>query len=151
MGVFWVKMMKKYKVGYTQGLFDMFHIGHLNILKRAKEQCEVLIVGVNADNLVRIYKDKTPVIDEESRRTIVENIKAVDKAIIVHSLDKVELMKQLHFDAVFIGDDWKNSERWNVTEKELEGHNVPVIYLPHTPNISSTELMEEEPNRVKGE
>lgn len=143
--------MKKYKIGYTQGVFDMFHIGHLNILQRAKEQCDVLIVGVNSDKLVKEYKNKTPVIDEESRRIIVENIKAVDRAILVQSLDKVELMKNLHFEALFIGDDWKDSERWKQTEKELAAYNVPVIYLPHTPNISSTSLKREERNRVKGE
>lgn len=150
-GTFAVKRMKKYRIGYTQGVFDMFHIGHLNILKRAKEQCEILIVGVNSDKLVESYKNKTPVIDEESRRIIVENIKAVDDAIIVHSLDKVELLKEIHFDAVFIGDDWKGNERWILTEQQLAQYNIPVVFLPHTPDISSTGLKKEEPNRVKGE
>ena len=70
--------MKKYKIGYTQGVYDMFHIGHLNLINQAKERCEYLIVGVNSDQLVERYKNKTPVICQEDRRTIVANIKAVD-------------------------------------------------------------------------
>ena len=104
--------MKKYKVGYTQGVYDMFHIGHLRLLNRAKEQCETLIVGVNADRLVEAYKHKTPVIGEAERQEIVSNIKAVDRCVIADTLDKVKIWEQLHFDAIFIGDDWKGNERW---------------------------------------
>ena len=84
-------MGKKYKVGYTQGVYDMFHIGHLNLLNHAKEYCDCLIVGVNSDELVQSYKHKTPVIKQEERRTIVTNIKAVDKCIIATTLDKEEV------------------------------------------------------------
>lgn len=140
-----------YKIGYTQGVFDMFHIGHLNLINKAKEYCDILIVGVNSDKLVRSYKYKTPVVDEKCRRMIVENIKAVDKAVIVTTLDKEELLRQFNFDVIFIGDDWKGSDRWNETEKILSKYSVPVIYLPHTPDISSTLLKTEEPNRVRGE
>ena len=94
--------MKKYKIGYTQGVFDMFHIGHLNLLLHAKEQCDYLIVGVNSDELVENYKQKVPVIDEEARRTIVENIKCVDQAVIATTLDKVDAWNRYHFNVVFI-------------------------------------------------
>ncbi len=139
-----------YKVGYTQGVFDMFHIGHLKLINRAKEQCETLIVGVNSDDLVMKYKNKTPVIGELERAEIVRNLKSVDMCIIVSTLDKVELCHKYHFDAVFIGDDWKGDKRWIQTEKDLEGlgKGVKVIYLPHTPNISSTILRGEKDNCV---
>jgi glycerol-3-phosphate cytidylyltransferase len=142
-------MSKKYKVGYTQGVFDMFHIGHLNIINRAKTMCDYLVVGVNSDELVEEYKHKTPVIHETNRAEIVRNIKAVDECIIVSTLDKMEIYKTVKFDAVFIGDGWKNNERWNKTEQQLSEVNVPVIYLPQTPEVSSTILKKEVPNRVE--
>ena len=139
--------MKKYKIGYTQGVYDMFHIGHLNLINQAKERCEYLIVGVNSDQLVERYKNKTPVICQEDRRTIVANIKAVDQAVIADTLDKTEMLKQLGFDAVFIGDDWKGSERWQKTEEELSRFGVGVGYRAHTPEISSTALRKVKDNR----
>lgn len=134
--------MKKYNIGYTQGVYDMFHIGHLNLLNHAKEYCNYLIVGVNADALVKSYKHKTPIIGENERRLIVENIKAVDKAVIADTLDKTEMYKRLGFDAVFIGDDWKNNPRWIQTEADLKVFDVDVVFLTHTPDISSTQLRE---------
>lgn len=139
--------MKKYKIGYTQGVYDMFHIGHLNLINQAKERCEYLIVGVNSDQLVERYKNKTPVICQEDRRTIVANIKAVDQAVIADTLDKTKMLKKLGFDAVFIGDDWKGSERWQKTEEELSRFGVDVVYLAHTPDISSTALRKVKDNR----
>lgn len=140
--------MKKYKVGYTQGVYDMFHIGHLNLINNAKNYCEYLIVGVNSDELVEQYKHKTPVINEEERRVIVANIKAVDACEIVNTLDKVENYKKLHFDAVFIGDDWKGNARWTRTEEELKPYGVDVVYLPHTEGVCSTELRKVEEQHV---
>lgn len=98
-------------VGYTQGVFDLFHIGHLNIFKRAKEKCDYLIVGVNSDRLVKEYKNKIPEICERDRKTIVENIKCVDEAFVVDTLNKVEVLADHHFDIVFIGDDHKGTDR----------------------------------------
>ena len=141
---------KPYKIGYTQGVYDMFHIGHLNLLNHAKEYCEYLIVGVNSDELVQAYKHKTPVIDEHSRQKIVANIKAVDECIIATTLDKAEIWKQFHFDAVFIGDDWKGNERWTRTEQELEPLGAKVVYLPHTEGVSSTELRPVKNEKVDG-
>lgn len=141
--------MKKYKTGYTQGVFDMFHIGHLNLINHAKEHCDYLIVGVNADELVESYKHKTPVINQEERRTIVENIKAVDECIIAITLDKLEAWKQLHFDAIFIGDDWKGNLRWEQTKEELAKIGVDVVFLPHTDGVTSTMLRPESKNKVE--
>ena len=133
-------IMKKYKTGYTQGVYDMFHIGHLNLINHAKEYCDYLIVGVNADKLVESYKHKTPVINENDRQTIVSNIKAVDRCVIAHTLDKVEAMKEYGFDAIFIGDDWKGNPRWEQTKQDLAEYGVDVVFLPHTNGISSTLL-----------
>lgn len=132
--------MKKYKIGYTQGTYDMFHIGHLNLLKNAKEQCEYLIVGVNSDELVKQYKHKLPIINENERSEIVRNIKAVDKCVISRTLDKMVAHELFHFDAIFIGDDWKGNVRWEQTEEELKKVGADLVYLPHTDGISSTAL-----------
>ena len=140
--------MKKYKIGYTQGVYDMFHIGHLNLLNHAKEYCEYLIVGVNSDELVKSYKMKTPVISETDRQAIVSNIKAVDKCVIAHSLDKVLMWKDLHFNAIFIGDDWKGNARWAQTEIDLATYGAKVVYLPYTQDISSTILRLEKENKI---
>ena len=129
---------KKYHIGYTQGVFDLFHIGHLNLLNNAKKYCDILIAGVNSDKLVKSYKNKQPVIGEDERAEIVRNIKAVDKVFIVDTLDKEQVLSHIKFDAVFIGSDWKNSERWNKTENALKKYNVDVVYLDHTDGISST-------------
>jgi len=134
------KYMKKYRIGYTQGVFDMFHIGHLNLLNEAKKRCDILIVGVNSDELVKDYKNKEPIINQNDRRSIVENIKAVDKAIIVDTLDKFEIYKNIDFNAIFIGDDWKNNPRWLETKENFEKIDIDVVFLPYTKNISSTEL-----------
>ncbi len=127
----------------------MFHIGHLHIINRAAEQCERLIVGVNSDALVEVYKGKKTVIGADDRAEIIRNLKSVDECHIVDTLDKVVLHEQYGFDAVFIGDDWKGDERWKQTELDLEPLGVDVVYLPHTPNISSTLLRVEIPKRVQ--
>ena len=101
--------MKKYKVGYTTGVFDLFHIGHLNILQKAKEQCEYLIVGVSTDELVQEYKNKTPIIPYEERKRIVEAIRYVDKVVPQVNMNKREAWEREKFNALFHGDDWKGS------------------------------------------
>lgn len=134
--------MKKYKVGYTQGTYDMFHIGHLNLLKHASELCDYLIVGVNSDELVNEYKHKSPVINEDERAEIVRNIKCVDECCIVTTLDKKVAHEKFHFDAIFIGDDWKGNSRWERTQEEMKSIGVDLVYLPHTSGVSSTALTE---------
>lgn len=131
---------KKYKIGYTTGVFDLFHIGHLNILKRAKERCEYLIVGVSTDELVVEYKKKRPVISYDERKTIVEAIKYVDKVIPQYSLDKIEAWKEIQFDAIFHGDDWKGSDLYNEISEKFKSLGVDMVFLPHTDGVSSTEI-----------
>lgn len=142
--------MKKYKIGYTQGVYDMFHIGHLNLINRAKEQCEYLIVGINSDNLVESYKHKKTVIKENNRAEIVRNLKAVDECIIVNTLKKTEILQQIHFDAIFIGSDWYGNPRWMKTKEELAQHGVDVVFLPHTEGVSSTMLRPKSTDSIEG-
>lgn len=142
------RVKKKYHIGYTQGVFDMFHIGHLNLLQRAKEQCDYLIVGVNADELVENYKHKKAVIAEINRQKIVSAIKYVDKSILCYTLDKTAMYKELYFDVVFIGDDWKGNERWKHTENDLKKYGVDVVYFPYTDGVSSTGLVSAKDERV---
>ena len=134
--------MKKYKIGYTQGTYDMFHIGHLNLIKHAKEQCDFLIVGINSDELVKEYKQKIPVINENERMEIVGNIKDVDRCVIANTLDKMVAYELFHFDAIFIGDDWKGNPRWIQTERDLKRIGVDLVFLPHTDGTSSSILRE---------
>lgn len=141
--------MKKYKIGYTQGTFDMFHIGHLNLLKQAKELCDILIVGVNSDRLVQEYKQKTPVINQQERLEILQAIKYVDNVVISETLKKTEMHDWLHFDAIFIGNDWLGNPRWQQTEKDLKELGVDVVYLKHTDGVSSTMLRSVQTQKVK--
>lgn len=126
-------------VGYTTGVFDLFHIGHLNILKRAKENCDYLIVGVTVDELVS-YKGKKAFIPFEERAAIVEAIKYVDKVVPQTSMDKMEAWKNLKFNRMFVGDDWKGTDVWNHWEKEFAKVGVDIVYFPYTKQTSSTEL-----------
>lgn len=135
-------IMKKYKIGYTTGVFDMFHIGHLNILKKAKEQCDYLIVGVSTDENVKSYKHKTPVIPYENRKAIVEAIKYVDLVVPQENMDKFAAWEKYHFDVIFHGDDWKGSKMFNEVERKLGEVGCKMVFLPHTEGISSTMLHE---------
>ncbi len=127
----------------------MFHIGHLNLLNHAKEYCDYLIVGVNSDELVEEYKHKKPVIHEAERAEIVRNIKAVDEVVITTTLDKEEALDKYHFDAIFIGDDWKGNPRWEKTGEDLAKRGVDLVFLPHTQGVSSTELRPVQQDQVK--
>ncbi len=140
--------MKKYKIGYTAGVYDMFHIGHLNILINAKEQCDFLIVGVTTDDVVLKNKHKTPIIPFKDRLKIVESIRYVDKAIPQTRYDvegKIQTASENKIDVMFVGSDWKGTEKWNTIEKKLNDIGVDVVYLPHTDGISSTMLR----NKIK--
>ena len=108
--------MKKYKIGYTTGVYDLFHIGHLNIFRKAKEQCDYLIVGVSTDDLVESYKNKRPVIPFEERIEIVKAIRYVDETIPQESLDKIEAWNKIHYDALFHGSDWKGTSMYDEIE-----------------------------------
>ena len=132
--------MKKYKIGYTDGVYDLFHVGHLNMINTAKQNCEYLIVGVHGDEVVKEYKHRMPIINANDRRKIVASIKGVDKAVINRFRDKLKLWELYHFDVVFIGDDWKGTQRWNDFEKILNKIGVDVVYVPYTKGISTTEI-----------
>lgn len=132
--------MDKKIVGYTTGVFDLFHIGHLNILKRAKENCDYLIVGVSTDELVEKYKHKHPVISYEERKAIVEAIKYVDEVVPQINRDKLSAWEKYKFDRMFVGDDWKGSPLFNELEIEFKKRNVEIVYFPYTKGTSSTYL-----------
>lgn len=132
--------IKKYQVGYTTGVYDLFHIGHLNILKRAKDLCEYLIVGVSTDELVMSYKHRMPVIPFEERQAIVKALRYVDKVVPQVTMDKLEAWKELKFDVMFHGSEWKGTELYNRYEEEFAKVGVCIEYLPHTDGISSSML-----------
>lgn len=135
-------MEKKKIIGYTTGVFDMFHIGHLNILKRAKENCDYLIVGVSTDEIVETYKHKKPVISYEEREAIVKAIQYVDKVVPQTSMDKFAAWESLHFDRLFHGNDWKGTNMYKEIEEKLKAVGVEVIYFEYTKGTSSTLLKE---------
>jgi glycerol-3-phosphate cytidylyltransferase len=129
-------------IGYTTGVFDMFHIGHLNILRRAKEQCDYLIVGVSTDECVQSYKHHLPVIPFAQRAAIVEAIKYVDEVVPQITMDKTAFLQQRHFDVMFHGDEWKGTDLYVGYEKEFSKYGAVIKYLPHTDGISSSQLRE---------
>ena len=125
------------KIGYTTGVYDLFHIGHLNLLKNAKSLCDKLIVGVTTDELVS-YKNKKAVIPFNERMEIVSNIKYVDLVVPQESMDKMEMWEKLKFDVMFVGDDWYKSEKWKKYEDDFKAVNVKIVYFPYTKGTSST-------------
>ncbi|MBC6315239.1 adenylyltransferase/cytidyltransferase family protein [Listeria grandensis] len=131
--------MKKYKIGYTTGVYDMFHIGHLNLLKKAKEQCEYLIVGVTIDELVS-YKNKEAIIPFEERMEIVNQISYVDQVVPQKNMNKMEAYEAHPFDVMFVGSDWQGSDTWNQLEQTFAQVGVAIQYLPYTTGTSSTAL-----------
>lgn len=134
--------MSKKIVGYTTGVYDMFHIGHLHLLKKAKNNCDYLIVGVSTDELVASYKNKTPIIPFEHRLEIVSSLKFVDEVVAVTHRDKKQSFKDVGYDVLFVGDDWKGSDIFNDLEKYLEQFGAKVEYFPYTQDVSSTKFRE---------
>ena len=124
-------------IGYTTGVFDLFHIGHLNLLRNARSLCDRLIVGVTTDELVS-YKHKSSVIPFNERIEIVRSCRYVDVAVAQSSLDKVEAHNSLKFDILFVGDDWLGDERWIEWTALLELRRAKVIFLPYTQTTSSS-------------
>ncbi len=129
-----------YNIGYTTGVFDLFHIGHLNILRRAKEMCKYLIVGVSTDETVLQYKHRKPVIPFSERIEIVRAIRFVDEAVPQTDMDKLRAWKDLRFDVLFHGDDWKNTALYDKYIADFRQVGVDVVFLPHTRGTSSTEI-----------
>ena len=124
-------------IGYTCGVYDLFHIGHLNLLKNAKGMCDKLIVGVTVDDLV-LYKGKTAMIPFEDRIEIVRSIKYVDAAVPQYDMDKLSACKKLGANIMFVGDDWYATDKW----KEYEKEGIKIVYFPYTRGVSSTKITE---------
>lgn len=120
--------------------FDLFHVGHVNLLKQAKEHCDYLIVGVNDDDLMYDYKNKHPIINEDFRKAVVESCKYVDECHVIDTRDRNELYNRYHFDILMVSTDWQGSDTWKQIEKDMAEKGVKVIYLQHTPGISSTSI-----------
>lgn len=132
--------MRKKIIGYTTGVYDMFHIGHLNVIQRARRLCDYLIVGVSTDELVQQEKNKTPVIPYEERAAIVAALKYVDKVIPQVDKNKMAAWERYHFNKMFVGSDWKGTSQWQKFEAQFTPLGVDIIYLTHTDGISSTKL-----------
>lgn len=128
-------------IGYTSGVYDLFHIGHLNLLKNAKSMCDKLIVGVTADELVG-YKGKRAIIPFEDRLEIIRSIKYVDAVVPQDDMDKLTMCKKLNANVVFVGDDWWNSDKWNEYERKFSECNIRLVYFPYTKGVSSTKITE---------
>ncbi len=136
-------------LGYTTGVYDLFHIGHLNLLKNAKGMCDKLIVGVTSDKLVG-YKNKRSVIPFEERMEIVRNVKFVDAVIPQEDMDKFKVWEMLKFDIMFVGDDWADSDKWKVYEAKFKEVGVRIMYFPYTKGTSST-LINETLNKLRSD
>lgn len=130
-------MAKKAKIGYTTGVYDLFHIGHLNLLKNAKGMCDKLIVGVTVDELVS-YKGKKAMIPFEERIEIVRSCKYVDAAVPQYDMDKLTACKKLGASILFVGDDWYGTQKWQEYEKEFAAAGIDIVYFPYTKGQSST-------------
>ena len=129
-------------IGYTTGVFDMFHVGHLNLLARAREQCDRLIVGVSTDDVVLDYKGHAPIVPYAERVAIVKAIRYVDEVVPQTSMDKFAAWEKLRFNRLFHGNDWKGSAMYNEVEAKLKAVGVEVVYFPYTQGTSSTLLAE---------
>lgn len=132
--------MNKKVIGYTTGVYDMFHIGHLNILQRARAQCDYLIVGVSTDELVLHEKKKTPVIPYDERVAIIAALRCVDAVVPQLDKNKKSAWDKHHFDMMFVGSDWQGTPQWQQFEAEFAPLGVKIVYLPHTDGVSSTLL-----------
>ena len=128
-------------IGYTTGVYDLFHIGHLNLLKSAKGMCDKLIVGVTVDELVA-YKGKKAMIPFEDRIEIIRSVRYVDAAIPQHDMDKLSACKKIGAQILFVGDDWYGTEKWQGYEKEFAEAGIRIVYFPYTKGISSTKITE---------
>ena len=128
---------KKNIMGYTSGVYDLFHVGHLNLLKNAKGLCDQLIVGVTSDELVS-YKNKKAVIPHNERMEIVRNIKFVDAVVPQNDMDKFKMWERLKFDVMFVGDDWFETPKWKELDEKFKTVGVKIVYFPYTKGISST-------------
>ncbi|NLF26958.1 MAG: adenylyltransferase/cytidyltransferase family protein [Clostridiales bacterium] len=126
-------------IGYTAGVYDLFHVGHLNLLKNAKGMCDRLVVGVTVDELVA-YKGKCAVIPFEDRIEIVRSIKYVDAVVPQYDMDKIAACQKLGATLLFVGDDWYDTDKWREYEREFAEVGGKIVYFPYTKGISSTQI-----------
>lgn len=127
-------------IGYTTGVYDMFHVGHLHLLKKAKNHCDYLIVGVSSDKLVEQYKNKKPIIPFEHRLEIISSLSCVDEVIVQSHRDKVQQFHDVGYDVMFVGDDWKGTDLFISLEKYLKRHDASIKYFEYTKDVSSTKF-----------
>ena len=127
-------------IGYTTGVFDLFHVGHLNLIRRARENCDRLIVGVSTDEVVEEYKGHRPIIPYAERVEIVKAIRWVDEVVPQTTMDKFAAWEKLRFNRLFHGNDWKGSAMYNEVEAKLKAVGVEVVYFEYTKGTSSTLL-----------
>lgn len=127
-------------IGYTTGVYDMFHTGHLNLLRRARAECDRLIVGVTVDEVVVARKNKAPIVPFEERVMIVEAIRYVDEVVAQEDMDKYRMWERLQFHRIFVGDDWKGTPEWDEYERQFSAVGVDIVYFPYTEGTSSTKL-----------
>ena len=132
--------MKKKIIGYTTGVFDLFHIGHLNILEKSSKECDYLIVGVTSCETVKLYKDRHPVIPLKERIAIVGACKFVDQVVVQDSMDKISAWNKYKFDIIFHGNDWKDSKMYNEIQKRLKEKGVKTVFFEYTPGTSTSQL-----------
>lgn len=128
------------RIGYAPGAYDLFHVGHLNLLRQAKEQCDFLIAGVVADEVLIRHKGVTPVIPLAERLEIVRNVRFVDAAHAAMTNDKLEIWHDLRFNVLFKGDDWRGTEKGDRLERDFGAIGVKVVYFPYTRSTSSSAL-----------
>lgn len=126
-------------IGYTTGVYDLFHVGHLNLLKNAKGMCDKLVVGVTVDELVK-YKGKNALIPFEDRIEIIRSCKYVDAAVPQYDMDKLTACRKLGASILFVGDDWYGTEKWQNYEKQFEEYGIRIVYFPYTQGVSSTQI-----------
>lgn len=136
-------------IGYTTGVFDLFHVGHVNVLRNAKSMCDRLIVGVTVDELVA-YKNKKSVIPFDERIEIVRACKYVDLAVPQMTMDKLDALDRYKFDIMFVGDDWYKTDKWEDFDKDFTSKGVRIVYFPYTKSTSST-LINETLNKLRNE
>lgn len=126
--------------GYVPGAWDMFHIGHLNILERARAHCDILMVGVVTDDALLQVKGKLPIIPLEERMDVVRAMSIVDRVVVDTSSNKIEAWKANGFDVLFKGDDWRGTPKGDRLEEQMSFVGVEVHYFPYTAQTSSTKL-----------
>ena len=135
--------------GYVPGVFDMFHVGHLNIVKAARQECDYLIVGAVSDEVVGRVKGRPPVVPLEERMQILSELRAVDEVVVDDHADKFDAWQELHYDVIFKGDDWRDTAKGDKLEAELASVGARIHYFPYTRHTSSTQLRQALDNAVQ--